>query len=540
MQPLSIIILTRNRLAKLKVCLEKLLPQLAESDEIILIDTGSTDGTVEEFGPGADLSKAAGRDSRVQFHKFASEGSWAEARNLGVGHAVNSIIAFLDDDCYAAPDWIARGRAAMEEKGPAPCDAAGGLVLPHGIRDWPDWWDARMGWLVGISVPGHLTPAAGAHYYPYTSNLWARAELLRAEPFQELGGEFAEEEKERYQLGREDAEWWRRIRVKGYRTRFDAALRVEHHIEPERLTQDYLFARARRDGEAWARREGGRGDLEPIAYQWWRNAFPARGDAPEPAPPAGTEPPSPDRNPNSILYHQMMAARYRVAVKTLARKVAVGDHAGHSPTRIELRARLGAARRIIFDRSKTIARRAALAFSPPAVWVVPKERPSTLAIAAFGHVGDMVILQSFLRGFIEAYPNLPAAIIAPPSAESIFRTSPKVNLTVLSGPSSSSGEPREILHQWILKVRPRLIFAPYLHEPWGSAFVRLVHSIRQPEIPIIGFDQDTGLARRLDQERIALRIHKVMQEHESRNLERLVAGEISSPGGAPRFEFPEF
>ncbi|MBI1784427.1 glycosyltransferase family 9 protein, partial [Candidatus Sumerlaeota bacterium] len=111
---------------------------------------------------------------------------------------------------------------------------------------------------------------------------------------------------------------------------------------------------------------------------------------------------------------------------------------------------------------------------------------------------------------------------------------------VLSGPSSSSGEPREILHQWILKVRPRLIFAPYLHEPWGSAFVRLVHSIRQPEIPIIGFDQDTGLARRLDQERIALRIHKVMQEHESRNLERLVAGEISSPGGAPRFEFPEF
>lgn len=55
----SVIILTRDRLPKLQVCLDRLLPQLSAEDEIILIDTGSADGTVEFYSQTPPLASAS-------------------------------------------------------------------------------------------------------------------------------------------------------------------------------------------------------------------------------------------------------------------------------------------------------------------------------------------------------------------------------------------------------------------------------------------------------------------------------------------------
>lgn len=242
----SIVILTKNRLPKLRQCLELLGLQMSGRDEAIVIDTGSSDATLD-YVRMQPVEK-------VKLFEFTGEGSWAEARNFGVSKAGNSYIAFLDDDCYVAPDWIDRGKRGLQS-----FDALGGYVAPHSINSWPDWWDEEMGWLVGLSVPGHLGSDAGRVYYPFTANLWARAEVLAEQPFQEVGGKFHEREGDRYQTGREDAEWWKRIRLLGYRTGFDASLKVEHDIGQERLSYEYLAERARRDGEAWALREGKEG-----------------------------------------------------------------------------------------------------------------------------------------------------------------------------------------------------------------------------------------------------------------------------------------
>ena len=125
--------------------------------------------------------------------------------------------------------------------------AADVLARPLGIKGFPPWWHPEMGWLVGLSVPGHLGSNAGRVHYPFTANLWARTAVCRAEPFQELGGKLGGEEGSRYITGREDAEWWRRLRVKGYRTRFDSALVVRHAIDTARLDLKYLRQRAEMD-----------------------------------------------------------------------------------------------------------------------------------------------------------------------------------------------------------------------------------------------------------------------------------------------------
>lgn len=470
------------------------MPQLSGGDEIIVIDTGSTDGTLEFLQSHSD--------PRVHLHPFAGQGSWAEARNFGVDQAQGELIAFIDDDCYAAPDWVARGRAAFAASEAVP-DAVGGLVLPHEITSWPDWWHPDMGWLIGLSVPGHRGPEAGRYFYPATANLWARAALIRAERFQELGGSFEKPDGAKYQTGREDAEWWRRIRVRGYRTKFDPALLAEHDIDPARIDFAYLMERARRDGEAWARREGVAEDLDPLAYRWWLAAAP---------PGAIDEKNSLSRRRLQELYR----ARQRSALIGLTRKLAEVSRS-ESAMKIRSRALLHAGFRLARDRAKTFARRIALAYSPPQVRSLPEAPPKRIGVAAFGFLGDMVILQSALRGVVQSNPGGAISLLAPPAAVPVFRDVSGIALTPMSVGEASFEEAQSAIWRWLGENKPGVILAPYLHGTGGAALARM----KNPAIPVVTFDRDEGLKRQIDRERIALKAEKKMSEHESVNLARL-------------------
>ena len=306
MATLTVITLTRNRLEKVRRLIDRLLPQLAAGDEILLIDTGSTDGTRERL---AELNNPA-----IRSVYYDGPGSWAEMRNFGVRHAAGDTIAFLDDDCLPDPDWVARGKAALGD-----ADAVGGMVRPLGIYAFPRWWHPEMAWMVGLSVPGQTGPDAGRVHYPFTANLWARASVCRAVPFQELGGDMGGDESKRYRTGREDAQWWRALRTLGYRTRFDSAIGVGHAIDPARLDLDYLRRRARMDGRAWAVREGTPEDVGPLAYQCWRQLFLALGAV-------FTEP---EERLCHWHFHRLTFERHGAALRGLERKfLGVGAASG--------------------------------------------------------------------------------------------------------------------------------------------------------------------------------------------------------------------
>lgn len=507
----SVVVLTRDRLERLGRCLEALVPQLgraeASPDEILVVDTGSRDGTPEAI--------AARALPGVVVHRFAGPGSWAEARNFGIDQARGELIAFLDDDCVPASDWIARGRAAFADAPAAwrPLDALGGLVAPPPSLAFPDWWDPEMAWLVGLSVPGHLGPEAGRYFYPYTSNLWLRASVARAERFQTLGGAFGGENPTAYAAGREDAELWRRLRVTGRRTAFDPALVVEHHIDAARLDLEYLKERARRDGAAWAAREGRAEDMPEVAYAVHAAGHPR--DLPE----------EPHARRARLRFHQIMRERHRSALHALAEKTIVADprHAADRPTafRVATSALISAGARFALHRAKDAARRTVHAFSPPRRAAPPSAPPIRIAIVASAYLGDLVILQGVVRGLLEAHPDLEIHLLAPGPAQLVFRGFATDHPGFRIRPFEARERSRELLRRELVEfldgAQPQIVFGPYLHGPMGEETVRLLHALPRCA-PLVAFTGDMELRRQLDRDRIALPVPKRLDRHESENL----------------------
>jgi glycosyltransferase involved in cell wall biosynthesis len=103
----------------------------------------------------------------------------AGARNAGVDVARGAIVAFIDDDARAEPDWLERL---------APCFAepktvgAGGALLPLWQSPEPGWMPAEFYWAIGCSytgLPEELAPVRN----PIGANMAVRVEALR-----EVGG----------------------------------------------------------------------------------------------------------------------------------------------------------------------------------------------------------------------------------------------------------------------------------------------------------------------------------------------------------------
>lgn len=96
---ISVIIPVYNSEAYLEQCLSSVCAQTLREFEVICVDDGSTDASV-------DMIKAfAQRDCRItlltQEHKFAGA-----ARNLGIAHARGEYLLFLDSDDFFQPDML--------------------------------------------------------------------------------------------------------------------------------------------------------------------------------------------------------------------------------------------------------------------------------------------------------------------------------------------------------------------------------------------------------------------------------------------------
>lgn len=98
---ISLIICTRNRSAKLQLCLntiEKI--QSTHGFELVVIDNNSTDDTYAVISNHAQKSKIP-----MRWCREAKKGTGA-ARNRGAKVATADILVYLDDDCYPAEDFV--------------------------------------------------------------------------------------------------------------------------------------------------------------------------------------------------------------------------------------------------------------------------------------------------------------------------------------------------------------------------------------------------------------------------------------------------
>lgn len=126
----SVIVCTRNRCTALVQLLESLTHLAIPSDlawELVVVDNGSTDGTALLLDSYADQLPVR----RI----YEARQGLSRARNAGLAAAEGEILAFTDDDCIPAPDWL--DAIVREFTNDADLAGLGGRVELYDPSDYP-------------------------------------------------------------------------------------------------------------------------------------------------------------------------------------------------------------------------------------------------------------------------------------------------------------------------------------------------------------------------------------------------------------------
>ena len=102
----SVVIPTYNRARLVVRAVASALAAVANGDEVIVVDDGSTDGTEAALAPYRD---------RLHYLRTANQGAGA-ARNRGLREAHHPLIAFLDSDDEWMPDKLELQRTLMARR----------------------------------------------------------------------------------------------------------------------------------------------------------------------------------------------------------------------------------------------------------------------------------------------------------------------------------------------------------------------------------------------------------------------------------------
>lgn len=210
-QLVSVIVCTRDRAGQLERSLESILTSSYRNFELIVVD--QSDDT-----ESASLVNALHeQDSRIRLVRDERRGL-SRARNLGVAQASTQYIAFTDDDCEPAVDWLELVVGALA------ADRGAGVAFGAVI---PAPFDPAIGFIDGY-VPGRQRRLTGRFSKLLDGGIGAnmayrREAIEAAGGFDEMlgaGGYFA---------SCEDGDMAYRVLARGYALLHLPQARVLHH-----------------------------------------------------------------------------------------------------------------------------------------------------------------------------------------------------------------------------------------------------------------------------------------------------------------------
>lgn len=222
---------TLDRLDDLEAAYESLRGQTRELDEIVLVIDHN-----DEL-----LAEAERRCAGARVIASTSSRGLSGARNTGLNAIGTEIVAFLDDDAAARPDWAQRLAAHYRDP---EVIGAGGFVEPRWRTGRPSWFPPEFGWVVGCSYKGLPETVAEVR------NMIGANMSLRATVFERVGGFSAEVGRVgRKPVGCEETELCIRAQAAtGGRIVYDPAAAVTHQVTAERATWRYFRTRCFMEG----------------------------------------------------------------------------------------------------------------------------------------------------------------------------------------------------------------------------------------------------------------------------------------------------
>jgi GT2 family glycosyltransferase len=157
------------------------------------------------------------------------DGRLGSARNTAVEAARGELIAFLDDDAAAAPDWLEKLQGVYAQEPTAM--VVGGAPLPRYARPKPAWFPEEFLWVFGCAYKG-LPATQQPVRHVIGACMSARRDALL-----EVGGFHSD--------NHDDMDLCHRVahRFGPQSVLYDPAIRVSHFVGAERVTWSYFWHR---------------------------------------------------------------------------------------------------------------------------------------------------------------------------------------------------------------------------------------------------------------------------------------------------------
>lgn len=167
------------------------------------------------------------------------------ARNTGVKHSRGDIVAFLDDDAVATPDWL---RSLCRHFSEAEVFGVGGGLTLAWRQPRPRWFPREFDWVLGGSYKGMPEVAAPMR------NVWSGNMAIRRTAFDGVGGFRAGFGKTGRVSRPEDTDLCLRVLrtlPTGY-WMYDPSAQVAHKVPLERSTRVFFLRRCWNEGRGKA------------------------------------------------------------------------------------------------------------------------------------------------------------------------------------------------------------------------------------------------------------------------------------------------